>query len=67
MKHSNDLCFLLLEFPGAATHTVLTDFDDQKLFSRGMTSIESLAPYISQTFLFFKGIIKVFQNFLSPK
>ena len=45
VKHLNDLCFLLLELPGATA--VLTEFDDQKLFSRCMTSIKSSASYIS--------------------
>ena len=36
----------------AAAHTVLTEFDDQKFFSRGMASIKSTASYISKTFLF---------------
>ena len=30
---------------GAAPHTVLTELDDQKLFSRGMASIKSKASY----------------------
>ena len=32
---------------GAAAHTVLTELDDQKLFSRGMASIKNTASYIS--------------------
>ena len=32
---------------GAAVHTVLTELDDKKLLSRGMTSIKSTASYIS--------------------
>ena len=36
IPHLNDSCFLFLEFLGAATHTVLTDLDDQKLFSHCM-------------------------------
>ena len=47
IPHLNDSCFLLLEFLGSAAHTVLTELDDQKLFSRGMTSIKSMASYIS--------------------
>ena len=31
---------------GAAAQTVLTELDDQKLFSRGMASIKSTASYI---------------------
>ena len=31
---------------GAAAHTVLTDLDDQKLFSSGMTSTKSTASDI---------------------
>ena len=31
----------------AATHTVLTELDDQNLLSRGMASIKSPASYIS--------------------
>ena len=37
---------------GAVAHTVLTELDDQKLFSRGMALIKSTASYISQIFLF---------------
>ena len=47
IPHLNDLCFLFLEFLGAAAHTVLTELDDQKLFSRGMASIKSTASYTS--------------------
>ena len=47
IPHLNDLCFLFLEFLGAAAHTVLTELDDQKLFSRDMASTESTASYIS--------------------
>ena len=43
----SDLCFLSLEFLGAAAHTVLTELDDQKLFGRGMASIKSTDSYIS--------------------
>ena len=32
---------------GAAAHTMLTELDDQKLFSRGMASIKSTALYNS--------------------
>ena len=32
---------------GAAAHTVLTEPDDHKLFSRGMASIKSTASYVS--------------------
>ena len=32
---------------GAAAHIVLTELDDQKLFSRDMASIKSTASYIS--------------------
>ena len=32
---------------GSATHTVLTEFDDQRLLSRGMASIKSSASYVS--------------------
>ena len=35
IPHLDDLCFLFLEFLGTAAHTVLTELDDQKLFSRG--------------------------------
>ena len=52
---------------GAAAHTVLTELDDQKLFSRGMALIKSTASYTSSTFYFFKSVIKAFQNLLSPK
>ena len=45
--HLNDLCFLFLEFLGAAAHTVITELDDQKLFSRGMASIKSTDSYVS--------------------
>ena len=31
----NGLCFLFLEFLGAAVHTVLTKLEYQKLFSHG--------------------------------
>ena len=31
---------------GAAAHTVLTELDDQKLFSHGMASIKSTASFI---------------------
>ena len=31
---------------GAATYTVLTELDNQKLFSRGMALIKSTAPHI---------------------
>ena len=37
---------------GAVPHTVLTELDDQKLFSRAMASIKSTDSYISLTFLF---------------
>ena len=47
IPHFNDLCFLFLEFLGAAAHTVLTEFGDQKLVSRGMASIKSTASYVS--------------------
>ena len=47
IPHLNDLCFLFLEFLGDAAHTVLTELDDQKLFSRGMASIKSTTSYIS--------------------
>ena len=67
MKHLNDLCFLLLKFPGAAAHTVLTEFNDQKLFSRGMTSIKSSASYISQTFLFSLKYYKSISELLISK
>ena len=30
-----------------AAHTVLTELDDQKLFSRGVASIKSTTTYIS--------------------
>ena len=36
---------------GAAAHTVLTELDDQKLFSRGMASIKSTASYILNIFV----------------
>ena len=39
----NFLCFLFLEFLGAGGHVL----DDQKLFSRGMTSVKSTASYVS--------------------
>ena len=32
---------------GAASHTVLTELDDKKFFSRGMASIKSTTLYIS--------------------
>ena len=32
---------------GAASHTMFTELDDQKLVSRGMSSIKSTASYIS--------------------
>ena len=35
IPHLNDLC-LLLEFLGATAHTVLTELDDQTLFSCGI-------------------------------
>ena len=35
-----------LEFLEVAAHTVLTELDNQKLFSRGMASIKSTASYI---------------------
>ena len=41
----NDLCFLFLEFFGAAAHTVFAELDDQKLFSLGIASIKSTASY----------------------
>ena len=46
IPHLNDFCFLL-EFLGAAAHIVLTELDDQKLFSHGMASIKSTDSYIS--------------------
>ena len=52
IPHVNDLCFLFLEFRGAAAHTVLTQLDDQKFCSRGMVSVKSTASYISLIFLF---------------
>ena len=47
IPHLNDLCFLSSEFLGDAAHTVLTELDGQKLFSRGMASMKSTASYIS--------------------
>ena len=47
---------------GAAAHTVLTELNDQKLFSRGMASIKSTLDIFLKRFYFFKSIIKVFQN-----
>ena len=47
ISNLNDLCFLSLEFLGAASQTVFTELDDQKLFSRGMASIKSTPSYIS--------------------
>ena len=59
---------------GAAVHTVLTELDDQKFFSRGMALIKSTASYIFIYFFiyiyfhifiyfhFFKSITKVFQT-----
>ena len=47
IPHLNDLCFLFLEFLGAAAHIVLTELDDQKLFSRSMASIKSTDSSIS--------------------
>ena len=52
IPHLNDLYFLFMEFLGAAAHTVLTELDDQKLFSRGMASIKNTASHISETILF---------------
>ena len=52
IPYLNDLCFLFLEFIGATAHTVLTELEDQKLFTRGIASIKSTASYISYTFLF---------------
>ena len=52
IPHLNNLCFLFLEFLGAAANTVLTQLDDQKLFSRGMASIKSTDSYIPEAFLF---------------
>ena len=46
IPHLNDLCSLFLEFLGAATHTGLTELDNQKLFSLDMASIKSTASYI---------------------
>ena len=37
------ICFLFLEFLGTEAHTVLTKIDGQKLFSRGMASVNSTA------------------------
>ena len=47
IPHLNDLCFLSLELLGAAAHIVLTELDDQKLFSRGIASIKSTDSCIS--------------------
>ena len=47
IPHLNDFCFLFLEFLEATVHTVLTELDDQKVFSRGMALIKSTALYIS--------------------
>ena len=35
---------------GVAAHTVLTELDDQKLFSCGMALIKNTASYIHETF-----------------
>ena len=51
---------------GDAAYIVLTELDDQKLFSRVMASIKSTASYFSEKF-FFKNILKVFRNLLSPQ
>ena len=37
---------------GATAHTVLTELDDQKLFGRGIASINSTVSCISKTILF---------------
>ena len=47
IPHLNDLWFLFLEFLAAVAYTVLTELNEQKLFSRGMASIKSTASYIS--------------------
>ena len=68
MKHLNDLCVLFLEFPGAAVHTVFTEFDDQKLFSHGMTpiNIRSSVSYIFlKHFISLKVLCKYFRTFIS--
>ena len=44
---------------GATAYTVLTDLDDQRLFSRSTDSV-----YFLNIFYFFKSIIKTFQNLL---
>ena len=63
IPHLNDLCFLLLEFVGAAAHTVFTELDDLEFFSRGMASIKSTASYISLTFLFLYKYYKSISEF----
>ena len=52
---------------GATAHTVLTELDDQKRFSRGMASIKGTASKLLELLYFFKSIIKIFQIILSPK
>ena len=50
---------------GAEAHTVLsTELDDQKLFSRGMALIKSMASYISLTFLF---LLKYHKSISEPR
>ena len=45
---------------GIAVHTVLTEVDDQKLFSHAVALIKSTASYILKLFYFFTSIIKDF-------
>ena len=61
IPHLNDLCFLFLELCGAIGHTVVTELDDQKLFSRGMASIRARL-HIFLNFYFFKSIQKYFRT-----
>ena len=51
---------------GAVAHTVLTELDYQKLFSRAVASRAQLY-IVLKLFYFFKSIIKIFQILLCPK
>ena len=67
IPHFNDLCFLFLEFLGAAAHTVLTELVIRNLSAVVWLRLKAQLHIFLKHFYLFKSIIKVFQNFLSPK
>ena len=52
---------------GAASHTVLTELDDQKLSVPVWLQLRAQLHIFLKLFYFFKSIIKIIEIFLSPK